>query len=255
MKKIRFASLALCLVLVLPITLLSCAHKCAFAADWSMDENAHWHACTKEDCAEIADKADHTWNEGEITTAASQEADGVKTFTCTVCAQTKTEAVAFTGMTKEEWDAALHRSVFENFIYKEVSTVRRKGVTVETEMLCKFTKNDAWVRVTIAGESEAEYAPDAASARETRNELYESIKDLAAYKDYAYDAETKTYKATRTIRIDSLQASTSDITLKFSEGKLVEIQYRVVSHQDGANIITTSTITLSKYGEVVLNHT
>ena len=36
----------------------------------------------------------HTWNDGEITTAASCAAEGVKTYTCSVCKQTKTETVA-----------------------------------------------------------------------------------------------------------------------------------------------------------------
>lgn len=39
------------------------------------------------------DKVAHTWDEGKITKEATKEADGEKTFTCTVCGETKTEAV------------------------------------------------------------------------------------------------------------------------------------------------------------------
>ena len=35
----------------------------------------------------------HTWNDGEITTPATCNAEGVKTYTCTICNATKTEAV------------------------------------------------------------------------------------------------------------------------------------------------------------------
>ena len=35
----------------------------------------------------------HTWNDGEITTAATCIKEGVKTFTCTVCSATKTETI------------------------------------------------------------------------------------------------------------------------------------------------------------------
>lgn len=35
----------------------------------------------------------HTWNSGEITTPATIEAEGVKTYTCTVCGDTKTESI------------------------------------------------------------------------------------------------------------------------------------------------------------------
>lgn len=41
----------------------------------------------------------HSWNEGEITTAPTCENAGVKTYTCTVCSATKTEAIDATGHT------------------------------------------------------------------------------------------------------------------------------------------------------------
>ena len=41
----------------------------------------------------------HSWNEGEITTAPTCENAGVKTYTCTVCNETKTEAIDATGHT------------------------------------------------------------------------------------------------------------------------------------------------------------
>ena len=41
----------------------------------------------------------HSWNEGEITTAPTCENAGVKTYTCTVCNATKTEAISATGHT------------------------------------------------------------------------------------------------------------------------------------------------------------
>ena len=44
----------------------------------------------------------HSWNEGEITTAPTCENAGVKTYTCTVCNATKTEAVDATGHTPVE---------------------------------------------------------------------------------------------------------------------------------------------------------
>ncbi len=41
----------------------------------------------------------HRWNEGEITTAPTCENAGVKTYTCTVCNATKTEAISAAGHT------------------------------------------------------------------------------------------------------------------------------------------------------------
>ncbi len=43
----------------------------------------------------------HTWDEGKVTKAATCTEAGVKTYTCTVCKETKTEAIAALGHT---WD-------------------------------------------------------------------------------------------------------------------------------------------------------
>ncbi len=45
----------------------------------------------------VTEKAAHTWNAGVETTPAGCVTDGVKTFTCTVCNSTKTEAIASVG--------------------------------------------------------------------------------------------------------------------------------------------------------------
>lgn len=44
----------------------------------------------------------HTWDEGKVTTAATCEGAGVMTYTCTVCQETKTEAIGATGHTPVE---------------------------------------------------------------------------------------------------------------------------------------------------------
>lgn len=51
----------------------------------------HYKKCLT--CGEIAETADHTWNDGEITTEPTTTTEGVKTYTCTVCGDTKTETV------------------------------------------------------------------------------------------------------------------------------------------------------------------
>lgn len=52
--------------------------------------------CNRCDAVEkdvVIEKIAHTWDEGKITKEATKEADGEKTFTCTVCGETKTDAV------------------------------------------------------------------------------------------------------------------------------------------------------------------
>ena len=66
-----------------------------FSDAWSSDDNEHWHECSR--CDAVDAKAAHTWNEGEITTPATETENGVKTFTCTVCDRTKTEIIPAIG--------------------------------------------------------------------------------------------------------------------------------------------------------------
>ena len=61
---------------------------------------AHCSACgTVITAQEEIPAKGHRWNEGEITTAPTCENAGVKTYTCTVCNATKTEAISATGHT------------------------------------------------------------------------------------------------------------------------------------------------------------
>lgn len=270
MKKILVSLMAICMVITLCVTLTSCAHKCEFSTDWSKDATHHWHACIGEECVEVADKAEHVWdnacdtscntcgqtrttehvwNAGEITTKPTQAKDGVKTYTCTVCSETKTETVPFTGLTVDEWNDAFSSSSVENFTYNEASSTKGSGMTMDTEVTYKFTEDKAYVKMHMAGQRQEETVNDKLTANALRKQMVDSIRELAVFADYSYDAATKTYKAVRDIKIDSLDASTSDITLKFNDdNKLVELKYTVEFEMSGIDFTATSTVTLSDYG-------
>ncbi len=84
------------------------SHSHTFAESWSSDETKHWHAA---DCGHDVkkDEDEHTFNSGEITTPATEETEGLKTFTCTVCGYKKTESIPVAGHTHtfdmENWEA------------------------------------------------------------------------------------------------------------------------------------------------------
>ena len=70
-------------------------HVHSWASSWTSDPDYHWHVC--EGCSEIKDKAAHTWDAGTVTKEAGPYTTGVKTYTCTVCSQKKTEDIPATG--------------------------------------------------------------------------------------------------------------------------------------------------------------
>ena len=66
-------------------------HTHKYSTEWSKDNTHHWYAPTCDDTEEVKDKAEHSWDEGVVTTVATCAVDGVKTYTCTVCGHTKAE--------------------------------------------------------------------------------------------------------------------------------------------------------------------
>ena len=65
-------------------------HTCSFGTEWKKDATDHWLEC---ECGETSEKAAHTWDEGEVTVEPTEEAEGKKVYTCSVCGQTKEEVV------------------------------------------------------------------------------------------------------------------------------------------------------------------
>ena len=96
MKKILFI-LALLLVPVLCFSACSDEHQHSFSNEWTSNETHHWHSSTCEHTDEIADKGEHTWDEGKVTTPASCSQAGVMTYACTTCQATKQEDIPNTG--------------------------------------------------------------------------------------------------------------------------------------------------------------
>ena len=79
------------------------AAKAPTCTETGLTEGKHCSVCNEVLVAqeEIPAKG-HSWNEGEITTSPTCENAGVKTYTCTVCNATKTEAIDATGHTPVE---------------------------------------------------------------------------------------------------------------------------------------------------------
>ena len=73
-----------------------------FGTEWSKDANNHWHVCTTNGCTATIDKAAHIWNNGVITKESTTTQPGEKTFTCTICGQTKVVVIPILAANKNE---------------------------------------------------------------------------------------------------------------------------------------------------------
>ena len=251
MKKTLVLLLTLALLLSTLAVLSSCnTHECTFATDWSHDDTNHWHACIGEDCVEISEKAAHTWNDGEITTKATQEADGVKTYTCSVCSHTKTESVSFTGMTKDEWNLIIHLNNFKNSTLDIKMLIVTPSVDAQfnSSLILKFTEDATYMYAQSAGQ--------------TNEEIYDgSSMDLAAevvamfdYDNFTYDAEAKIYRAKGKISVPWDDSEPTDATIRFENGKLVEMKYSYTTNDEDSNLDMNfdNTVTFTDYGTTVI---
>ena len=251
----RFISLFLAVICLFSscILLSSCFHTCEFSEEWYSDAASHWHACTGKDCTEIADKADHSWNDGEITTKPTQEAGGVKTYTCTVCAATRKELVEFTGLTEEEWNAVFSADTFNNFTYNEVTIGKSNGVQVEVTISYFFADNSAKISMKMLGETQ-EQTVTGVQLAEVRKSFVDSLDPMFGYEDYEYDKETKTYRLVGTIEINSMgtDVTLDTATLRFENGKPVEFIYSGEGTSNGVSVEVSATATFSDYGTTVL---
>ena len=98
MKKLNLSLLILLLSISI-IGFVGCkdpepAHEHEFSDSWSKDATHHWHAATCEHTTEVSDKAKHTFGNWTTTKEATEEAEGSKERTCTVCGYTATEVIA-----------------------------------------------------------------------------------------------------------------------------------------------------------------
>ena len=93
MKRKSFLAI---MVLMLAIVLLTACNKDGkhnFAEEWSNNETHHWHACTDKGCKETKDKAEHTWDGGNVIVEPTTEQKGTIVYTCTVCRREKTKSI------------------------------------------------------------------------------------------------------------------------------------------------------------------
>ncbi|MCI7351067.1 MAG: leucine-rich repeat protein [Ruminococcus sp.] len=65
----------------------------SYGTEWVSDNDKnHYHLCSV--CGDKADVTDHSYDDGVITTPATEQAEGAKTYTCEDCGYEKTESIA-----------------------------------------------------------------------------------------------------------------------------------------------------------------
>ena len=127
----RIVPIAACFtVLLLSAALAACQpeHRHTFSEEWAFDATHHWHEATCEHGEETEGKAEHMWDGGVVTTAATCESEGTITHTCAVCSATKTEPIASVGHVWDDGEVTVPVSCLLD------------GITTYTCTVCDATK-------------------------------------------------------------------------------------------------------------------
>ena len=90
---------------------------------------------------EVTPKIAHTWNDGVVTKEASCEEEGVKTFTCTACGDTRTDSIIATGHNYGSWAIVKTPTCTEEG--SEQRVCKNDGGHIETRILQKTAHADA----------------------------------------------------------------------------------------------------------------
>lgn len=127
---------------------------------WGSDAENHFHKCSR--CDATTDVAAHTFGDGVVTLLPTIEKDGVKTFTCSVCKATKTEAIPKLADTDANKDQSAANDVINkiNAIGK-VTTKSGDAIKAAREAYDKLTdaqKELAKDALSVLEAAEKEYA-------------------------------------------------------------------------------------------------
>ena len=117
------------------------------------NDSEHKHICSV--CSK-EEKADHKWNDGEITTQPTCKAEGVKTFTCAECMATRTEPVEKLPHTFGSWtnaDTAEHKHTCSKCGAEETEKHTWNSGAVTKQPTCKEEGETTYTCLVCGGKN------------------------------------------------------------------------------------------------------
>ncbi|MBQ8657900.1 MAG: hypothetical protein IJ506_02095 [Clostridia bacterium] len=255
-------------------------HQHMYSAEWTKDETYHWYECTGEACSEISEKAEHIWNEGEITTPPTAISDGIKTFACTACGRLKTEKVEYVPnnqVSQAGWLASFKAETLNNVTLSgEIADEESVAIPMTIKVAegnsyesMKFSESNIWEAYYEKQEtdytryskrsSQTEWTVDKAYGFGYSGEVFLSLMPLFdKYSEFSYNEETRCYEAgemdCESLAFGSLKYQS--VKLRFEDGKVVRIEAKMKesfkTSEDGTDI-TEYTFSFSDYGTTTVD--
>lgn len=208
------------------------------------------------------DNHEHTWDAGKITKEATEQENGIKTFTCTKCNKTKTEEVKYidtdskstTVANEEEWKNLF---ILTNVTAEGVDDDGRRAGFVSDGECCiwmegnriddyYFLKNGVWYD---GGERDGLFY----CYQETENEIF-TLEDVSEffegfqddYSEFSYNKAQKAYVR----RVDE-ETVAYVYTAKVEDGELVNIKVSKINKETSKEGVLVE-FSFKDYGTTVI---
>ena len=103
-------------------------HTHTFASEWTSDATNHWHSATCEHTKEVSGKAEHSFGDWTVTKAATEEVEGSKERTCTICGYKATEVIP----------KLVHTHTFGEYVSNNDATTEADGTKTRECSVCGY---------------------------------------------------------------------------------------------------------------------
>ena len=197
----------------------------------------------EEGTAEVTDESTltvtakgHTWDEGKITTEPTCTETGVKTYTCSVCEETRTEEIKALGHDWSDWTVL--KEATDNEAGIEVRTCKNDPSHTETR---EITRGPVYYRNTSGdGSSYSRETEEpltfrfvrSVNEKETFAHFMGVLVDHKAIGEADYKAEPGSVIITLTSAfLNTLEAGTHTLTAIFSDGNDVDVEFTIVGEE------------------------
>jgi hypothetical protein len=177
----------------------------------------------------------HTWDSGKVTTKPSFTATGTKTYTCTVCGETKTETITKltkTALSKATVTLSKTSVAYTGKAQKPAVTVKVNGVTVPSSQYTVSYSNNTKVgtaKVTIKATSKATYVSSSVTKSFTITKAANPLTVSPGSKSLTV-AKCKKKAQTFTIKVSKAQGT---VSYKSSKTKYVTVSKGKVTVKKG----------------------
>ena len=197
----------------------------------------------EEGTAEVTDESTltvtakgHSWDEGKITTEPTCTETGVKTYTCSVCEETRTEEIKALGHDWSDWTVL--KEATDNEAGIEVRTCRNDPSHTETREITRgpvYYRSASGDGSTYSRETEEPLTfrfVRSVNEKETFAHFMGVLVDHKAIGEADYKAEPGSVIITLTSAfLNTLEAGTHTLTAIFSDGNDVDVEFTIVGEE------------------------